>query len=76
MSADLPGRLVEIADLGEWLRALPTGAANYAYAYSEHLSVGDPLPDAAREGVEAKLASEIRKRLNHEWGRQVWGSRD
>jgi hypothetical protein len=71
--SDLPSRLVELEDLATWLRNLPVAGSRYAYLYSEYLSVGDPLPDAAGQGVDAALAKEIRKRLDREWGSRVWG---
>jgi hypothetical protein len=72
---DLPERLVELEDLATWLRSLPTPAANFAYRFSEHLSIGDSAPNADAFGIDTKTANEIRRRLRREWGRRVWGPR-
>lgn len=60
--------------LADWVASLPRPAILYARAYSEHLSVGDPLP-AVPGNVDDETAQEIRRRFDAEWRRRVWGSR-
>lgn len=52
-------------ELQTWLGSLDQVHLNYASAYADELSVGDPPPSPA--GLNPALVAEIRKRLNAEW---------
>lgn len=52
-------------ELQTFLAGLDQVHLNYASAYADELSVGDPPPNAA--GLNPALVAEIRRRLNAEW---------
>jgi hypothetical protein len=55
-------------ELAEYFLSLPHSLREYAYAYAEHLSLGELEP--SQEGHDPELTAEIRRRLHAEWRRR------
>ena len=73
MSAEPPSRQAVAhasQELRAWLETLDAEHLRYAVRYADHLSTGEPEPDAA--GLRPDVCAAVRRQVFGEWRRRVW----
>ena len=61
-------------ELAAYAQTLTPDELEYARQFADHLATGAPRPEWS-EGIDPKVAADIRKAFARAWARHVWGGR-